>query len=65
LTELLNISRFSVINNNVIDGYAEDMVLQKVIYYVSLFSEEVRDKVKENRSKDLLSQALEEGIINA
>jgi len=50
---MLNSSRFSTIENER-DAYAEDIVMQKVIYYVSLFSEDVKSRLQEMRSKDTL-----------
>lgn len=36
------------------DIYIEDIVMQKIIFYVSLFSEEVKHSLHELRSKDIL-----------
>ena len=49
----LSASRFSTIEP-ARDAYAEDVVMQKIIYYVSLFSEDVRSRLQEMRSKDTL-----------
>ena len=38
-------NRFSVIDNSG-DAYAEDVVIQKVIYYISLFNNEVYKWIK-------------------
>ena len=48
-----NSSRFSTIENDR-DVYAEDIVMQKIIFYISLFSEDVRNRLNEMRSKDYL-----------
>eukprot|EP00347_Sterkiella_histriomuscorum_P003774 403362997 len=50
---LLNSSKFSTIQYER-DSYAEDIIMQKIIFYVSLFSDEVKDRLKEMRSKDTL-----------
>lgn len=50
---MLNASRFSTIENER-DAYAEDIVMQKIIFYVSLFSEDVKSRLQEMRSKDNL-----------
>ncbi|CDW90518.1 lupus brain antigen [Stylonychia lemnae] len=50
---LMNQSRFSAIENER-DTYAEDIVMQKIIYYVSLFSDDVKSRLNEMRSKDTL-----------
>jgi hypothetical protein len=49
----VNNSRFSAIDNDR-DMYAEDIVMQKIIFYISLFSEDVKERLKEMRSKDAL-----------
>jgi len=41
----MNSSRFSVITNNE-ENYADDMVIQKVIYYIALFHKEVYNIIK-------------------
>lgn len=41
---MLNASRFSTIENER-DAYAEDIVMQKIIFYVSLFSEDVKSRL--------------------
>ena len=54
---LLNASKYSVVNY-ARDTYAEDIVLQKVIYYISLFKGDVRHALFAKRSKDQLTQVL-------
>jgi hypothetical protein len=51
LAGYLNASRFSAVVNDR-DTYAEDIVMQKVIYYISLFKEDVREALFSKRSKD-------------
>ena len=57
LVSMLNSSRFSVVQL-ARDAYAEDIVIQKVIYYISLFKDDVRDALMAKRSKDQLAQVL-------
>lgn len=52
--------RFSTISNDR-DEYAEDIVMQKVIFYISLFSDDVSARLKEMRSKDQLGHLALEG----
>ena len=47
----LNSSRFSAVTF-ARDTYAEDIVMQKVIYYISLFKDDVRQALLAKRSKD-------------
>lgn len=53
----LNSSKFSAVNHER-DTYAEDIVIQKVIYYISLFKKDVKDALFAKRSKDQLAQLL-------
>ena len=50
----------NIVNTNPImtnrDIYIEDIAMQKIIYYVSLFSEETKSYLQKLRSKDHLSQ---------
>ena len=53
--------RFSVIDNSR-DAYAEDVVIQKVIYYISLFNNEVYKWIKgdaRDEDRDELQDALD------
>lgn len=52
--DLLNTSKFSAVKY-ARDSYAEDIVLQKVIYYISLFKDDVRQALHAKRSKDQLA----------
>ncbi len=54
----MNASRFSLIENTR-DVYAEDIVIQKVIYYISLFQKEVYDQLHPQDESDQLGAALE------
>jgi hypothetical protein len=36
------------------DVYAEDVITQKIIYYISLFSDDVSDHLQKIRSKKVL-----------
>lgn len=38
------------------DNYCEDIITQKIIYYISLFSEEVQDSVKKLKSEGLIQE---------
>jgi len=51
---LLNDSRFSTIQPQR-DIYVEDIVMQKLIFYISLFSDEVQASLSRLRSKEQLS----------
>ena len=57
LQRFLNSSKYSAVVHER-DSYAEDIVIQKIIYYVSLFRDEVRSSLFEKRSKDQLAQVL-------
>jgi len=48
-----SLRRIEVINNNK-DIYAEDVITQKIIYYISLFSDEVKESLNKLKSKGLL-----------
>lgn len=50
---MLNGSKFSVIECER-DAYAEDIVMQKLIFFISLFSEDVKQQLQKMRSKDTL-----------
>ena len=52
--DLLNTSKFSAVSI-ARDNFAEDIVLQKVIYYISLFKDDVRQALLAKRSKDQLA----------
>ena len=54
LADYLNSSRFSAVNHDR-DTYAEDIVIQKIIYYISFFKDDVRTALFEKRSKDQLA----------
>ena len=54
---LLNASKYSAVQY-ARDTYAEDIVIQKVIYYISLFKDDVRQALFAKRSKDQLAQVL-------
>lgn len=51
LAGYLNSSRFSAVACER-DTYAEDIIMQKVIYYISLFKSDVRESLFKSRSKD-------------
>ena len=54
-------NRFSVIDNSR-DAYAEDVVIQKVIYYISLFNNEVYKWIQgdeRGEERDELQEALD------
>ena len=43
------------------DTYAEDIVTQKIVYYISLFSEEVKDSISKLRVKGLIQDQVRRG----
>ena len=49
------LSGVSMIENSPSDTYAEDIIMQKIIYYISLFSSEVKQSLQNMRSKDMLT----------
>jgi hypothetical protein len=50
-----SINRIGVIGNNQRDTYVEDIVTQKIIYYISLFSDEVSDSLDKLRKQGVLT----------
>jgi len=43
------------------DTYAEDVITQKIIFYISLFSDEVKDSIGKLKSKGLIHQQKRQG----
>lgn len=56
----------SIVESNVIqtnrDIYIEDVAMQKIIYYISLFSEETRNYLQRIRSRDQLFQSKDDDL---
>lgn len=62
MREYMDSNRFSVIENSRTDSYAEDVVIQKVIHYISLFDLDIYKAVKgsEDYDRDELQDVVDE-----